>query len=327
MTDRLNHSRLQSLVSRIRPNGSLIRMWPLTGGITNTMTVIEIEHPSGDTERLVVRQFGRRATCNVPDSAGIEFRVLRVLEKAEIPAPRPVYLDVTHTISNDPLLVVSFLDGSPDLGEIDVRVICAQLAHFLTRLHAISSETDDLSFMPVLNERLAPMLEDTESASVSSTLTAIRAALSAHWPPPLARPPVMLHGDLWPGNILWKEGQVAAAVDWEDAVTGDPLFDVASVRLELLWLFGEGAMQDFTAHYIAATTIDPAGLPFWDLCAALDPAMHLSGWNKEPAAERHMHAELARFVDRAIWAIAGDQDIAGETNRTRDTYVSSTGEP
>ena len=64
---------------------------------------------------------------------------------------------------------------------------------------------------------------------------------------------MLLHGDFWPGNILWRYGQLVAVIDWEDAALGDPLADVANSRLEILWAFGIDAMQSFTHYYQSLT--------------------------------------------------------------------------
>ena len=55
----------------------------------------------------------------------------------------------------------------------------------------------------------------------------IRDMLASAWPFPRPNPPALLHGDYWPGNILWKDGRLAAVIDWEDACLGDPLVDLA----------------------------------------------------------------------------------------------------
>ena len=35
-------------------------------------------------------------------------------------------------------------------------------------------------------------------------------------PPPVqVNRPVLLHGDFWPGNILWRDGRLVAVIDWE----------------------------------------------------------------------------------------------------------------
>ena len=45
--------------------------------------------------------------------------------------------------------------------------------------------------------------------------------------------------------------------------------DLAIGRLDLLWIYGRGAMEAFTRRYLARTAIDTRSLPYWDLYAAL----------------------------------------------------------
>ena len=80
---------------------------------------------------------------------------------------------------------------------------------------------------------------------------------------------VLLLGDYWPGNILWQDDTIAAVIDWEDAQIGDPLIDFAISRLDILWIFGLDAFQNFTRHYQTLMAINYANLSYWDLCAAL----------------------------------------------------------
>ncbi|MGT5522875.1 phosphotransferase family protein, partial [Escherichia coli] len=89
----------------------------------------------------------------------------------------------------------------------------------------------------------------------------------AAWPFYQQNKSVLLHGDFWPGNVLWKDGQLVAVIDWEDAQIGDPLADLGNSRLEILWASGSEAMHSFTRHYQAMTDIDFSNLPYWDLFA------------------------------------------------------------
>ena len=66
-------------------------------------------------------------------------------------------------------------------------------------------------------------------------------------PLPRRNLPALLHGDYWPGNVLWEDGRLAAIIDWEDASVGDPLVDVSNARLEILWVFGP-SVEEFTRH-------------------------------------------------------------------------------
>ncbi|HEX9135079.1 MAG TPA: aminoglycoside phosphotransferase family protein, partial [Ktedonobacteraceae bacterium] len=128
----------------------------------------------------------------------------------------------------------------------------------------------------------------------------IRDALASAWPFPQRNSSVLLHGDFWPGNILWKDGQLVAVIDWEDAALGDPLADVANSRLEILWAFGIDAMQRFTHQYQSMTTIDFTNLPYWDLCAALRPASQFAAWAPDDITEKTMRERHSWFITQAF---------------------------
>jgi aminoglycoside phosphotransferase (APT) family kinase protein len=113
----------------------------------------------------------------------------------------------------------------------------------------------------------------------------------------------LLHGDFWPGNIVWRDGALVAVLDWEDAERGDPLRDLGITRLDLLWAHGERAMDVFTLHYQSLAQIDMTNLPLWDLCAALRPAGRLADWAGDAATHRRMLERHALFVERAFAAL------------------------
>lgn len=83
------------------------------------------------------------------------------------------------------------------------------------------------------------------------------------------RPGVLLHGDYWPGNLLWRGEQIVALVDWEDAAIGDPFSDLACARVELLCTVGEEVMERFTEQYLRLAgpfaERDTADLVAWDV--------------------------------------------------------------
>jgi aminoglycoside phosphotransferase (APT) family kinase protein len=127
--------------------------------------------------------------------------------------------------------------------------------------------------------------------------------LERHWPPAASRGEVLLHGDFWPGNLLWRGDRLVGVIDWEDAARGDPLADVAITRLELLWLLGEHAMDAFTADYAASTDVDLGALPLWDLHAALRPAGRWDVWFPDQQ-KRARALQCARtFTERALTRI------------------------
>ena len=71
------------------------------------------------------------------------------------------------------------------------------------------------------------------------------AALAAH---SYDGPPVWLHGDLHPGNILVNDGQVSGVIDFGDITAGDPASD-----LSVAWmLLPPGCHDSFWSAYQAA---------------------------------------------------------------------------
>lgn len=75
--------------------------------------------------------------------------------------------------------------------------------------------------------------------------------------------PVIVHGDIGPGNFLIDEGRVRALIDWEMVRVGHPLEDLACIIARGLGApFGDA--RDHIAYYekLTGTTVDPAKLDY-----------------------------------------------------------------
>jgi aminoglycoside phosphotransferase (APT) family kinase protein len=122
---------------------------------------------------------------------------------------------------------------------------------------------------------------------------------------------VLLHGDFWPGNVLWREDKLVAVIDWEDAKLGDPLTDLAISRLDIACIYGIDAVRSFTEHYRSVMAIDFTDLPYWDLCAALRfirlAGPNLAEWaafylpyGRHDITERTIREQYRSFVEQAL---------------------------
>lgn len=284
----------QQLVQQIAPDSKLVRLWELTGGVSAQVTALEIEHVDGRREKMVVRQHGNADLKANPQIAADEFKLLQQLKAAGLPVPAPYYLD-------QPYLVVEYMEGTTEFNPANLSDFITQFATQLARIHRLTTSDLDLYFLPeqstIVSEKLGKrptILDDSLDEG------RIRDALESVWPLPQQNRTVLLHGDYWPGNLLWREGQLAAVLDWEDAAVGDPLADVGNGRLELLWAFGREAMEQFTTCYQSLTVIDFSNLPFWDLYASLRPASKLSQWGLDPDVEQRMRQQHKWFVEQAL---------------------------
>lgn len=259
------------------PDAEFLRSWPLTGGVSATVTAVEFRQ-DGQPRTVVVRQYGERDLTAKPNIAAQEFQLLNFLYGAGLPVPQPLH----HAPR---LLVIEFIKGQSG---VDVGPDPRQLAHFLAHLHGL--DVAGLDVRPLPDMRPAP-----EQPDDSLSETRIREALTQHRPPQLEKP-TLLHGDFWPGNTLWKAGNLAAVIDWEDAATGDPLYDVGIARLELLFFHGQEVMQE----YARLTGANVASLPYWDLRSALRPCGFLGYWGLSPELEARMRERHAWFVGQAL---------------------------
>jgi aminoglycoside phosphotransferase (APT) family kinase protein len=205
-----------------------------------------------------------------------------------------------HTASTQP---PSLRDNTfkPPIWVEPVEDFIPQLARQLFRIHGVYCSKLDVSFMPRHAERAAETLgERPEKVDEALDEGRIRDVLEAAWPFHQQNASVLLHGDFWPGNILWRDGQLVGVIDWEDAALGDPLADVANSRLEILWAFGIEAMQSFTHHYQSMTPVDFTNLPYWDLYAALRRIDQIAGWGLDEITEKTMRERLRLFVAQAF---------------------------
>lgn len=301
MTTANEDAKFEQLLRRMEPHSKLRRAWSLTGGVSAQVTALEIEQPDGQTRRLVVRQHGAADLAQNPHLAAAEYRLLQLLQAHHLPAPAPCYLDLSGQIFPTPVIVVEYVEGTPEEAPAHLPDLTRQLATHLARIHTLSAATADLSFLPQQENRVAQTLQD-RPAALDATFDErqIRAILDSLWPLPLRNQAVLLHSDFWPGNILWQEGRLAAIIDWEDAAVGDPLADLSNSRLELLWAYGRAAMHDFTRQYQALVPLDVSHLPYWDLCAALRPIAKIATWGLDPPTEKRMRAGLKWFISQAF---------------------------
>lgn len=262
----------RAALTRVFP-GSVPRSYePMAGGISSEATRWDVELPDGVVRRLVLRRPRGTDTEASLLCAEREARLLRFLADMA-KAPRLVAFDVEAAV-----LVLEYVEGAPRFTEPLPRHFIEQLADQLATIHRRRAD-DALDFLPSRDSSVRMLLE-SQPERFDETLAErrVRAALGAG-KPGAGNAPVLLHGDYWPGNILWRDDDIAAVIDWEECERGEPLSDLGVARLDLLWAFGAAAMEQFTECYFTRMNdLRRDNLPWWDLVAALRPMSHLARW-------------------------------------------------
>jgi aminoglycoside phosphotransferase (APT) family kinase protein len=276
----------------------------LSGGVSARPVVVCLKLEDGSTERVVVRRPTRDTVDEVRRYVQTEQAVLSRLADWGVAAPRLRFVDLERHA-----LVLDHVEGAPDLAPPHHPEQLEQMADMLVRIHRapVDAELARHMQLPEVWWGAAPVQGRELDASLDEA--GVRAALLQAGRPRHANAPVLLHGDYWPGNLLWRSGKLAAVLDWESAKLGEPLYDLAVARLDISWVFGEGAMHELTELYRARMAIDFTDLPRWDLQVALRPMGQLARWapayappplSRPDIVEQRLRAGHRRFVQQAL---------------------------
>ncbi len=281
---------------RLVCDGDLLRCWPLQGGVSASLHALEIGQPDGTIRRVVLRRH-RAAEWKAltPDVTAREYALLEALHRMGMTVPRALLLDESGEIFPTPYLVIEYVEGTTHVNEAQLPEALGQMADFLARLHAQDPEDPGLASLPDLEdpfdgirELLPPgPLADRLRVSLRGTATITNGRRS------------LLHGDFWPGNLLWHSGRLASVIDWEDAALGDPLSDLACCRVELLCAYDEAAMETFTRNYLERSALDPSDLALWELYVSSAALASMSEWGLAPRVEAHRRRRTSLFLERA----------------------------
>lgn len=256
---------------------------------------LRVETGDSSLRQLVALTHNQRDRERNPEIASDEYRLLKTLQGAGLPVAKPLGLAPEH---EPPFLITSHVEGAPRFDVEDKLAYSRQLASTLSAVHAFDIGRHHLAFLPRLADVLAL---DIDARGRGDERT--RAALRAARPGIRLNEVVLLHGDFWPGNLLWVGDQLRGVIDWEDAMLGDPLADLGKSRLEIFWALGDEAMQHYTAHYLLLRgTLDTGALPFWDLWGALRLA-HFADFARDTDAAERMQAQYDGFVAAALNAL------------------------
>jgi aminoglycoside phosphotransferase (APT) family kinase protein len=293
----------EQLLRTIRPDWRLVQLQAVSGATSARVSRLDAEDESGQRTVLLLHQYGAANLKHDPHAAQSEFHLLELLHAAGIAVPRPYLADESGAIVPRPCLLQEFVDGDRIHDPPDLAAFLTQLAATLAAVHDARIPLSAVPFLADVRDYAAVRI-GTGSLSPDDFAgqTQIRAALRSVWPPPQVNEPRVLHGDYWPGNVLWRDGRLVAVIDWEDALFGDPLADLGVARLEIAWIYGQAAMETFTRHYQSVRPVlDTTTLPSWDLWAALRACeFPMSTWQLPSEQVATMRAGLEEFAARAL---------------------------
>lgn len=214
-----------------------------------------------------------------------EQRVLPALaariEPTGLRVPAPIFNGRPDAAYPWPWSVVPWIDGSRgiDVPRPERSGWAEPLARALLALHEPAPwdhPANPFRGVP-LQQRSAAVLERLAQLRTAGTLTEPQSdAAAAVWAdgltvPPHLGPPLWIHGDLHPANLVARDTRLAGIVDFGDVTAGDPAYD-----LSVAWLaFDEDGRRRFIAR--AGERYDDASwvrARAWAIAVALMLLMH-----------------------------------------------------
>ncbi|MDY0909445.1 phosphotransferase [Microbacterium sp. CFBP9034] len=185
------------------------------------------------------------------------------IEATGVRVPLPLVLGVPAEGFPWHWSVVPWIDGARgmDVPRTDRHVWAAPLAAALAAMHVGAGPGFPVN--PVRGHALetrTTAFEDRLRTLLAATLVSPSdaAALAARWDAgiaasPWAGPPVWIHGDLHPGNLVAGRQTLAGIIDFGDVTAGDPAYDLAVAWLAFDATGRERFVSATRRRYDAAT--------------------------------------------------------------------------
>ncbi len=150
------------------------------------------------------------------------------------PVPHVVFMAEDPGLIGEPFFVMDRIHAEP-FGETEIPAwfadppdsfrdaLCRSYVDAVTRVHAIEP-------LPLIGPVVSPQTELERwrrfaRISGNGRLVAAMDRLEAR-PSRISGAPTLVHGDCKPGNTMWRGNTIAALLDWEMSLNGDPLIDL-----------------------------------------------------------------------------------------------------
>jgi aminoglycoside phosphotransferase (APT) family kinase protein len=228
--------------------------------------------------RMVLRRYGPWYAERGENAAAREIRALELAQKANVPAPAPVWLD-SGGVFEEQAILISFIDAVPDLTPSNPFDWAERLARTLVKIHDIKlGDDDDDLFPPGAGEDIRKIQENPElmlEHPLGEDLLRRRVTLGHVVP---ESEPVFSHTDYWPGNTLWDDAELMAVVDWESPATAVRGIDVAYCSMDIRYLGMDKVADRFVETYREVSGDPLAGFEHAESIALCRPLPDIGIW-------------------------------------------------
>jgi aminoglycoside phosphotransferase (APT) family kinase protein len=292
-------AQFEQVALAIDPKARVVSTHKLLGGLGCRMDVLELLLGDGSTQRVVTRQYWVKDNPSTDKRPIGESKILTALKGNGVPAPEPILdEDTASEIFGRPGLVISYINGMPNLGPANPQDWARQLARAMAKIHTtvVPSELEKLpqAHLPSL-EKWMNADEPPKRFARHELGVELWHAMRSLWPDVDTSARQIVHSDFWPGNTLWRAEQLLAVVDWEWPSLGVPSDDVGYFLSDAVYA-GFDIEETFIKTYEEASGKPVTDLLFWKMLAAAMPLPDAGPWAKgyKELGLRHMNADEIR---------------------------------
>lgn len=231
MTDRIREDLQAQCRERLgRPGLRVLSLEPIPEGHSGFTYFVSIDD-GGGPRRFVLRLPPPGARIAGPADVVRQGRIMAALHAAGLPVPAIPVLSSDPVVDGRPFVLMDAVEGNRiEKAGIEQRPldIAGSAVHVLKSLHALPLEKTGIgNEAPVgLQAEMLRWFWLMERAPEELTTRAgdLGGLLAAGIP--AEREPTLVHGDYHYGNMLFRESEVVAVLDWEIAQIGQPLLDL-----------------------------------------------------------------------------------------------------
>jgi aminoglycoside phosphotransferase (APT) family kinase protein len=277
--------------SAISPDARVVSIQPLHGDLGPWWLRVDDGAVRHDA---VLRVPGRVEPRHIRTGAA----ALHVAEGHGLPAPRLIAEDLEGRHAGASATLETALPGTSQAPRTVSAERLRRAGAAIARVHAIrlepqsglplrvrSTSTDDHA----LERRWAHFYRSCRAAEKPAAATALMEQVTVSSPlleladdriRALGRPrgeTVLVHGDIWEGNMRWDGDTFIALIDWKDAGAGDPGVDLGQLRMQMSIQYGRAAAAYALDGWQIETGRPAENLPYWDIVAALNTPAILDG--------------------------------------------------
>ena len=218
---------------------------------------------------------------------------LRIAEQQGLDAPRLIACDLDGHEAGLPASLETLLPGNSGWPKTPTAAGWRDAGAAIARVHRVPLQPQE--HLP----RRSGDVRRRASVSRSTPLLQLADEVVRRHEPPRGES-VFLHGDVWPGNLLWIGDRCVGLIDWKEACVGDPGSDLANLRYFAALLHGrEGALLVLQG-WEDEMGRNASDVAYWDAVAALDTRSDLDALDASFGTTDRRDAFLRAAVDELV---------------------------